>query len=158
MRVQVGRIVFLLKRAERFWSSDNASNTGAALAFYCAFSIAPLLVILLGAVHSAQRTQGVIANAISVVTLLIGATTVLAALRSALQIMWQSERLASTGIRGWVRTRRLSLGFFLTLGFFLLISLTLSTALSNLRGRCLETHRPQLGEEAAPKIGGNALR
>src|SRR5215204_2763751 len=29
------------------WSSDQAATIGAALAFYCAFSIAPLLVILL---------------------------------------------------------------------------------------------------------------
>ena len=33
--------------AARYWSSDNASTTGAALAFYCAFSLAPLLVIIL---------------------------------------------------------------------------------------------------------------
>ncbi|HEX2789845.1 MAG TPA: hypothetical protein VHN17_05405 [Steroidobacteraceae bacterium] len=33
--------------AARYWSSDNASTTGAALAFYCAFSLAPLLVIVL---------------------------------------------------------------------------------------------------------------
>ena len=37
----------LLVCAARYWSADNASTTGAALAFYCAFSIAPLLVILL---------------------------------------------------------------------------------------------------------------
>jgi membrane protein len=31
----------------RHWSVDGASTTGAALAFFCAFSLAPLLVILL---------------------------------------------------------------------------------------------------------------
>jgi len=31
----------------RYWRADNASTLGAALAFYCAFSLAPLLVILL---------------------------------------------------------------------------------------------------------------
>lgn len=168
MGARIRRVWSVLRCAAAFWASDHASNTGAALAFYCAFSIAPLLVILLtlaglviseraanaqvgaqlsalfgpatarillGAVHSAQRTQGVLATIVSVVTLLIGATTVLAALQSALQVIWKSERLAIAGIRGWVRTRLLSLGFILTLGFLLVISLTVSAALSNLRAR-----------------------
>src|SRR5579872_822084 len=113
MKERLRRTVSLLRCAASYWSSDGASNTGAALAFYCAFSIAPLLVILLtlagffmqekaadaqiaaqlaalfgpstarillGAVHSAQRTQGVLATVVSVVTLLIGATTVFSAL------------------------------------------------------------------------------
>ena len=36
----------LIARAAQYWSSDNASTVGAALAFYCAFSLAPLLVII----------------------------------------------------------------------------------------------------------------
>ena len=36
-----------MKCAVSHWSSDQAATIGAALAFYCAFSIAPLLVILL---------------------------------------------------------------------------------------------------------------
>ncbi len=36
----------LISRAAQYWSSDNASTVGAALAFYCAFSLAPLLVII----------------------------------------------------------------------------------------------------------------
>jgi membrane protein len=36
----------LMGRAAQYWSSDNASTVGAALAFYCAFSLAPLLVII----------------------------------------------------------------------------------------------------------------
>jgi membrane protein len=36
----------LIGRAATYWSSDNASTAGAALAFYCAFSLAPLLVII----------------------------------------------------------------------------------------------------------------
>ena len=164
----VRRLAGLLRCAGSYWSADNASNTGAALAFYCAFSIAPLLVILLtlaglffnettadaqvglqlselfgpatakillGAVHSAQHTQGAVATLISVVTLLIGSTTVLAALQQALEVIWRSERPALSGLRGWLRTRLLSFGFILTLGFLLLISLTLSTSLSNLRTR-----------------------
>jgi membrane protein len=36
----------LVSRSAQYWSADNASTVGAALAFYCAFSLAPLLVIL----------------------------------------------------------------------------------------------------------------
>lgn len=36
----------LFGSAAQYWSSDNASTIGAALAFYCAFSLAPLLVII----------------------------------------------------------------------------------------------------------------
>jgi len=158
----------LVACAGRHWSGDNASNTGAALAFYCAFSIAPLLVILLtlaglffnettadaqvasqlsalfgpatakvllGAVHSAQRTQGVVATLVSIATLLIGSTTVLAALQAALELIWQSQPLAIGGVWGWLRTRLLSFGFILTIGFLLLISLTLSAGLAGLRSR-----------------------
>jgi membrane protein len=153
--------------AANHWSSDNASTTGAALAFYCAFSLAPLLVILLtiagavigaeaaygqvgeqltalfgastakvilGAVKSSQKVEGLVSTLVSVVTLLIGASTVLAALDAALEKIWRSETLLPTGVRGWVRTRLLSFGFILALGFLLLVSLTISTALTNLRG------------------------
>jgi membrane protein len=168
MKAQIKRTASLLKCAASYWNSDNASNTGAALAFYCAFSIAPLLVILLtlaglfvnanaadaqvrvqltslfgpatakvllGAVHSAQHTEGIIATLVSVVTLAVGSTTVLAALQAALEVIWASQRLAIAGIRGWIRTRLLSFGFILTLGFLLLISLTLSAAVANLRAQ-----------------------
>jgi membrane protein len=153
--------------AANHWSSDNASTTGAALAFYCAFSLAPLLVILLtiagavvgaetaygqissqltalfgastakvvmGAVRSSQQFDGLVSTLVSAVTLLIGASTVLAALDTALEKIWRSEQLLPRGWRGWIRTRLLSFGFILALGFLLLVSLTISTGLSNLRG------------------------
>src|SRR5690349_2022194 len=47
LQARIRRLWSLLLCAANYWSRDNASNTGAALAFYCAFSIAPLLVILL---------------------------------------------------------------------------------------------------------------
>jgi membrane protein len=156
----------LISCAARNWLADNASTTGASLAFFCAFSIAPLLVIvlttagwivgataaylqidaqlnglfgpstariLLGAIKSSQRTQGLLDTVVSAVTLLIGATTVLSALETLLEQIWKSEALASVGIRGWIRTRFLSLGFILALGFLLLVSLTISTGISTLQ-------------------------
>ena len=157
----------------RNWVSDNASTTGASLAFFCAFSIAPLLVIvlttagwivgasaaysqigaqlnglfgpstaniLLEAIKSSQQAQGLAATVVSVMTLLIGATTVLSALETLLEQIWKSEALASVGVRGWIRTRFLSLGFILTLGFLLLVSLTISTAISTLQKRIGDQH------------------
>lgn len=173
MKARIKRIAALLQCAARYWNSDNASSTGAALAFYCAFSIAPLLVILLtlaglffsataadaqvnsqltslfgpatakvllGAVHTAQHTDGAVATIVSVVTLAIGSTTVLAALQAALEVIWASQKLAVAGIRGWIRTRLMSFGFILTLGFLLLISLTISTAVTSLRTRVATTY------------------
>jgi membrane protein len=168
----------LLMCAMRFWSSDNASTTGAALAFFCAFSLAPLLVILLtiagsvigqqaaygqvqaqmqelfgpatakiimGAVQASQQTTGIVSTIVSVVTLIIGASTVLTALQSSLNHIWQSEKIAPTGLRGFIQSRLLSLGFILTLGFLLLISLTISTALSNMRSHVAEQHAAVVG-------------
>lgn len=159
--------------AARNWISDNASTTGASLAFFCAFSLAPLLVIvmttagwivgataaysqidaqlnglfgpatakiLLDAIKSSQQSQGLLATVVSVVTLLIGATTVLSALETLLQQIWKSEALATVGLRGWIRTRFLSLGFILTIGFLLLVSLTISTGISSLQKRISGQH------------------
>jgi membrane protein len=149
------------------WVADNSATTGAALAFYCAFSLAPLLVILLSiagriageeraygylseqlaglfgtattqilleAMASSETTDGVIASIVSVVTLLIGATTVFAALESALAQIWGKDEFEPSGVTAWVRTRVLSFGVILAVGFLLLVSLSISTALTALRG------------------------
>jgi membrane protein len=164
--------------AARNWISDNASTTGASLAFFCAFSIAPLLVILLAltgwligekaasaqigaqlsalfgpstakglleAIQSSQKAEGLAATLISVATLLIGATTVLSVLETLLEQIWKCESPATSGFRGWIRARFLSLGFILALGFLLLVSLTLSTAISSLRKHLGEAHLTLVG-------------
>src|SRR3984957_1728980 len=160
------RLWQLLRQAAENWSTDQASTIGAALAFYCAFSLAPLLVILvaivgrivgpkvaygyvavelstllgagsaqivLAAVRSSQTQQGTIATLVSIVTLLIGATTVFAVLELALEQMWGIETRDSGGWRGFVRTRVMSLGVILAMGFLLLVSLSITTAVSALR-------------------------
>jgi membrane protein len=98
--------------------------------------------ILLDAVAHSQQSQGLMATLISVVTLLIGATSVLAALQGALEQIWKSAALARAGVRGWLHTRFLSVGFILALGFLLLVSLTLSTGISNLRERFTAQNAP----------------
>jgi membrane protein len=156
----------LLKQTVNNWLSDQATSISAALAFYCAFSIAPLLVIVVSimgwlvgaqaadahihsqlnllfgassadlivdAMQSARQEQGILATIVSIVTLIIGATTVFAALEAALQQIWGSHDEAPSGWRGFLRTRVISFGFVLAVGFLLLVSLTLSTAVSGLR-------------------------
>jgi membrane protein len=180
--VAVKKAYLLIACAGRYWNSDNASNIGAALAFFCAFSLAPLLIIiltvtgwilgpdaayaqigaqlnalfgvstakiLLQAVKSSQQAHGLLATITSMVTLLIGATTVLAALQQALEQIWRSAALALSGVTGWIRTRFLSLGFILALGFLLLVSLTISTGLSGVRSRIARSHPTIVGALAA---------
>lgn len=164
----------LIILAARQWSTDNASTLGAALAFYCAFSLAPLLVllvttvgwitgadvaygylsqqltslfgystakILITAARASQETSGVIGTAISVVSLLIAATTVFSALESSLELIWGSQTLTPRGVLGFIRARLLSFGLIIAVGFLLLVSLVLSTALSALEARVFHTQQ-----------------
>lgn len=168
----------ILSCALRRWLADNGSATAAALAFYCAFSLAPLLVIMLTvsgwivgaesafsfveqqltllfgqdtatvlieAVKSSQDYEGYLATLISVGTLLVAATTVLAELEQALNRIWGASAAASSGLMGWVRRRVLSLGFILALSFLLLVTLTISTMVAGIRGWLAERHAPLLG-------------
>lgn len=156
----------LVRQTIANWIADQASSISAALAFYCAFSLAPLLVIgvvvlgwivgaqaadahvgqqlaalfgrstskmILDAMHAARQTHGLVATLVSIVTLIVGATTVFSALESALEQVWGARDAAPRGWRGFVRTRVISFGFVLAVGFLLLVSLTLSTAISGLR-------------------------
>ena len=160
----------ILKGTTDNWLEDQASSISAALAFYCAFSLAPLLIIIvsiagwivggelaysyvgsqltmlfgkqsatliLEAMRSAQTTEGTWATIVSVVMLLVGASTVFAALESALQQVWGGRDSLPRGWRSFVRSRLISFGFILAIGFLLLVSLTLTTALAALRGYVL---------------------
>jgi len=156
----------VVKQTFNNWLGDQATSISAALAFYCAFSIAPLLVIvvsimgwlvgseaadshigaqmqllfgsasadlILQAMHSARQEEGAWATIVSIITLIIGATTVFSALEGALQQIWGTREKALGGWRGFLRTRVISFGFILAVGFLLLVSLTLTTALAGLR-------------------------
>jgi membrane protein len=176
--------------AGRNWISDNATTTGASLAFFCAFSLAPLLVIvmtltgwivgqtaaseqigvqlnalfgpstakvLMEAIKNSQQVQGLLATVVSVVTLLIGATTVLSALETLLEQIWEVEAAAYSGIKGWIRARLLSLGFILALGFLLLVSLTISTGLSNLQKQLVQQNAALLSVVGAADLAVSIL-
>lgn len=80
-----------------------------------------------------QPREGMIAAALSVVTLAVGATAVFSELQSALDRIWRIPAVKrKTGIWVLVRTRLLSFGLILGLGFLLIISLVVSAALAAL--------------------------
>ena len=156
------RFFDLCKRAVNAWMDDFAPSMGAAIAYYTAFSLAPLLVIVIaiagavfgreavtgqitaqlagligmdgarvvqGLVASASDTErGLVAGLISVVVLLVGATTVFAELQSALDRIWHvPEREKPQGIWAIVRARVLSFGLILGFAFLLMVSLVVAT-------------------------------
>jgi len=85
-------------------------------------------------IESANKpTQGLVASAVSLVMLVIGATTVFAELQSALDRIWQvppAQKMSSLWTT--LRSRLLSLGFILGLGFLMLVSLVLSAGMAAL--------------------------
>ncbi len=81
-------------------------------------------------VASASDTErGLVAGAVSVVVLLVGATTVFAELQSALDRIWHvPEREKPQGIWAILRARLLSMGLILGLAFMLMVSLVAGAA------------------------------
>ena len=120
----IQRFVEMARLSVEAWVADRAATMGAALAFYCAFSLAPLLMIVIAiaaAVFGADAARGAIveqlsgivgpvaaeaiqellkaakepatglvATVIGVVTLVIGATTVLVELQDDLDYIWKA--------------------------------------------------------------------
>ena len=86
--------------------------------------------LLKSASHPAQNAM---ASILSVVTLIIGATTIFAELQSDLDRIWRVPETAKpSGIMGLLRTRLLSFGLIVSIGFLLLVSLVVSAALGAL--------------------------
>jgi len=85
-----------------------------------------------GLVASASEPkEGIFATAISIVMLVIGATTVFGELQSSLDRIWRVPAPAKeSGIWNLLRTRFLSFGMVLGFGFLLLVSLVLSAGLA----------------------------
>ena len=83
-----------------------------------------------GLVQSASKPAASILAALTgIVTLVLGATTVLGELQSALDRIWRAPRAAEQGWWRVVRGRLLSLGMILAIGFLLLVSLVMSAAI-----------------------------
>ena len=161
------RAIFaLFKEAVSEWLEDRASRLGAALAYYTAVSLAPLLIILIAIAgmvlgreavqgrivaqiqgmvgktgadaiqamiaSASQPKAGIIATAISIATLLFGASGVFGALQDALNTIWEVTPKPGRGMLGMIRDRFVSFTMLLGVGFLLLVALVLSAGLAAL--------------------------
>lgn len=79
-----------------------------------------------------NRTEGFVAAAVSLATLVLGATSVFAELRKDLDRIWKHEAVETSGVWNNVRARVFSFGLVLTIGFLLMVSLVLSATVSAL--------------------------
>lgn len=79
---------------------------------------------------SDTRSKTWIAAAISMVTLVLGASSVFAELRNDLDKIWRYEAPPRPGAWAFVRDKVLSVGMILTIGFLLMVSLVVSAAVS----------------------------
>ena len=89
-----------------------------------------------GLIAAASDTnKGLIAGLISVVVLVVGATTVFNELQSALDRIWKVPETAKpSGVWGLLRERLLSFGLVLGVAFLLMVSLVVSAGLAALGG------------------------
>jgi len=84
-----------------------------------------------GMLASAQKPkEGMLASALGIVALLIGATTVFSELESNLNRIWKVEPDEGSGVWHFVHTRLLSFGMILAFGFLLIVSLVVSAAIA----------------------------
>ena len=74
--------------------------------------------------------SGILATAIGLGTLLIGATTVFTELQSALNVIWRAPPRTGSTVWQLVRVRLLSLSLIAGIGFLLLVSLVISALLA----------------------------
>jgi len=80
---------------------------------------------------ASQPAQSLLASLLSVVTLIVGATSIFAELQSDLDRIWRAPAAnRPAGIGGLLRTRVLSFGLIVSIGFLLLVSLVVSAALA----------------------------
>ncbi len=81
--------------------------------------------------------SNIIATLIAIGTILFGATTIFAQLKEALNIIWHVEPKPGGGVKGFIKTRILSILMVLGIGFILLLSVIISSVLSG-AGEILE--------------------
>jgi membrane protein len=146
-----GNIYALLRDTATQWWNDKALRLGAALAFYTALSLSPVLLIVIavsGLVFGREAARGeiveqirdlvgpegaaaieamianawspsasILAAAIGLVTLLVGATGVFAELQDALNTVWHVRPRARSGVLTLFKDRLLSLARFSALAF-----------------------------------------
>lgn len=89
-------------------------------------------VAIQGLLKSASHPgSSVLASAISIVMLIVGATSIFSELQSDLDRIWRAPAtVRPAGLWGLVKTRLLSFGLIVSIGFLLLVSLVVSAGLS----------------------------
>ncbi|MBV9362010.1 MAG: YihY/virulence factor BrkB family protein, partial [Betaproteobacteria bacterium] len=93
--------------------------------------------------HAQHPKTGGIAAVISLAVLLLGASTDLAELQGALDVIWRApERKTEKGAWQWIRQRLLTYGMVLAMAFLMVVSLALSAVVS------------ALGKWWGPMLGG----
>ena len=157
----------VIKDALAGWSDDKVPRLGAALAYYTLFSLAPLLIIVVGVASvvfgedaaqgriseqinglvgdkgaeaiqamlqnaGSEKSSGILATVIGVVTLLFGASGVFAELQDALNTIWGVKPKPGRAVLDIVRARFFSFAMVLGIVFLLLVSLVVSAALAAL--------------------------
>ena len=161
------RLWRVIRKSGAEWSNQNALEWGAALAYYTAFSIAPLLIIALSivglvykgdsltyihteisnlvgvnaadaitsAIQSVRTSEhGTIANVISIIALLIGASSVFGQLQIALNRVWGVEPKPGHFWRDLFKQRMISFAMILGISFLMLVSLLVSAVLAAVTG------------------------
>jgi membrane protein len=82
---------------------------------------------------ASEPAKGTIASIVSVIMLIVAATSIFAELQSDLDRIWRAPDVVKpAGIWGMVRTRLLSFGLIVSIGFLLLVSLVVSAGLAAL--------------------------
>ena len=130
------------------FSADRCSAMAAGIAFFSAFSLAPMLVMVLAVagwfygddaaasiqtiVQNAHRAgeRGGLATLISFAALAIGASATFASLSNALSVIWPATENRWSSMLGLVRVRLISFGLVLGVAFLLIVSLVLDTAIT----------------------------
>jgi membrane protein len=88
-----------------------------------------------------ETTTNIFATVVGLVTMLVGATTVVVELQDDLDHIWKAPKRGGSSLLAILRARILSLGMILGVGFLLLISLVLSAAITALEAYS-ESHFP----------------
>ena len=97
--------------------------------------------LLQNAIRSAaNRSSGVVATVVGIVTLVVAASGVFGEMQSALNAFWKVEPSGTTVSR-LIRARAVSLGLVAALGFLLLVSLVINAGLSAL-GKYIDAYLP----------------
>ena len=97
--------------------------------------------LLQNAIRSAaNRSSGVVATVVGIVTLVVAASGVFGEMQSALNAFWKVEPRGTTVSR-LIRARAVSMGLVAALGFLLLVSLVINAGLSAL-GKYINAYLP----------------